>query len=84
MLLSLSEALMRDKEGCAYVLESQRRLIFNTMLNLIATMCPTIDVNSLLFNLGRDPFVLSRVVPIETVSEFQGATLFTDLNLGKF
>ena len=76
----MENSLRSDREGCGFEFESQRALIFDTILTLLTKMCLTNNVNTLLENISRSR--KKRVVPIDGVEEFQGATLFTDLNLG--
>ena len=76
------EDLLRNREGCGFELESQRSLIFDTIVTLLTKMCNTDAVNDFLNSISRAETTLSRVVPIDGVEEFQGATLFTELNSG--
>ena len=45
-------------------------------------MCNTRDLNFFLDSISRAQVSVSRVVPIDGVEEFQGATLSTELNSG--
>ena len=79
--IPIMESLL-DREGCGFELESQRSLIFDTLVTLLTKMCNTDAVNTFLNSISRTDITLSRVVPIDGVEEFQGATLLTDLNSG--
>ena len=76
----MENSLQNDRVGCGFEFESQRNLILDTILTLLRQMCETANVNTFLDNISRSR--VKRVVPIEGVEEFQGATLLTELNLG--
>ena len=72
--------LQFDRVGCGFEFESQRNLVFVTLLTLLTKMCVTDNVNTFLDSISRPR--VKRVVPIDGVEEFQGQTVLTDLNLG--
>ena len=72
--------LQNSRVGCGFEFESQRNLIFDTIQTLLRQMCETANVNTFLDSISRPR--VKRVVPIDGVEEFQGATLLTELNLG--
>ena len=76
----MENSLLTSRVGCGFEFESQRSLIFDTLLTLLRQMCVTDNVNTFLDNISRPR--VKRVVPIDGVEEFQGATLLSDLNLG--
>ena len=76
----MENSLQSDREGCGFEFESQRALILDTILTLLTKMCISNNVDTFLENISRPR--VKRVVPIDGVEEFQGATLHTDLNLG--
>ena len=80
--LFFENSLISDRVGCGFELESQRTLIFDTIVTLLRRMCETDNVNDFMDSISRPRPRVKRVVPIDGVEEFQGATLHTDLNLG--
>ena len=74
---NVTEQLLLDIEDCGYFLREQTNLIFNTLQELLTRMCNTEAVNSLI---ARTSINVTRLVPIESVTEFEDATISTNLN----
>ena len=75
-----TETLLVMREDCAFVLRRERVLIYNTLQFLLASMCNSATVGQLFTEI--DPGI-SRIVPLESVVEFQDAVLSTNLNFGR-
>ena len=75
-----TETLLVMREECAFVLRRERVLIYNTLQFLLASMCNSATVGQLFTEI--DPGI-SRIVPLESVVEFQDAVLSTNLNFGR-
>ena len=77
------ENLFSLRRECAFSFRAEKNLLVQTLSFLMRSMCKTEKVFNLLT--ARRPFgsATSRLVPIESVLEYQDAVVSTNLNLGK-
>ena len=78
-----TERLLKKKEECAYVLQAQPSLVNLKLRYLLDSMCTKKSVDDLNSNLMFGQ-LSSRLVPIDSVVEFQDVTISTNLNPGVF
>ena len=76
-----TETLMQSIEECGYVLRQQRNLIFETLIQMLQFMCSSETVGNLIA--GTNINITNRLVPIELVTEYDDATISTDLSFSK-
>ena len=70
-----------SREECGFVLRQQRTLIFETLRLMLQFMCNSEAVESLINR--TDINGTNRLVPLEIVTEYDDATISTDLNFSK-
>ena len=87
-----TEQLLTSREECGFALRQQTNLIFTTLQLLLQVSCNTDTVTNLLNEIvvSRDSTnrlfeknETNRLVPLELVTEYEDATLSTNLNFGK-
>ena len=78
-LLTSFTFLTRSKE-CAFLLQQQPNIIFQTLVFLLRSMCKGDVANELFQQLNLNS---ARLVPLNTVTEFEDATVATNLNFGR-
>ena len=77
-----TENLLTKRKECLFVHYHQTNLIYKNLIFLMRTMCKTRKMRNILYELDPKISSSSRIVPINTVLEFEDATVFTNLNLG--
>ena len=76
-----TERMLKKKEECAYILQSQSLLIYQKLRYLLDSMCTKKSVDNLKSNFNYGDFS-SRLVSLENVVEFQDVTISTKLSQG--
>ena len=77
----MTEELLMSKEECGIFLKEQTNLIFDTLQILLQSMCNSDIVFDLIDSTSIFRFTPStRLVPINSVTELQDATISTNLN----
>ena len=78
---SETETLLKSRTECGFLFRQQRYFITNTILYLLRGMCSKESVDDLINNIVINPE--TRLVPLETVFEYQDATISSDIKSGK-